>query len=67
MSEACSIFEHRPAQRENMFKLVRGWLADNAKTSELSQYEIYNAQYGWRKASEMIYYELNTTDRFKFR
>ena len=67
MSEACSIFEHRPAERESMFKLVRGWLADNAKTSELSQYEIYNAQYGWRKASEMIYYELNTTDRFKFR
>jgi len=67
MSEACSIFEHKPEVKENMFKLVRAWLADNAKTSQLTQYELYNAQYGWRKASEMIYYELSRTDRFAFR
>ena len=67
MSESCSIFEHKPEVKENMFKLVRGWLADNAKTSQLTQYELYNAQYGWRKASEMIYYELSRTDRFAFR
>ena len=67
IEEACAAYEARPTEKQRLYSQLYKWLEDNNRTAEISAFDEYRKIYGGRVAAEMIYLELNATDKFTAR
>ena len=78
IAEACSVFEHKPEAKTQMYKVLYGWVVensgrldadygDNYSSGVLANFNEYERVYGTTVARERTYHELNPTEKFNLR